>query len=248
MILQSSGIIRGVPEDQARIILSEVVVALQHMHAHGFVHRDVKVENIMLDQWGHVKLVDFGLAHKIEGEEVPMSPMGSLIYMAPELLRDRVGGRHTDWWAVGILAYEITTGRSPWSSLSDKKKVRKEIQTVKVMPPRRLAPATGQFICSLLQQDSSRRLGFSDDSEVSMASFFRGIDWVATAAQTNAPAFLPGPVNTFERDRSEAIESYLNRGQDEVIKVPWSMGLEMVTSQPEYERNGISTPVKTVKI
>ena len=111
MILQSSGIIRGVPEDEARIILSEVVVALQHMHAHGFVHRDVKVENIMLDQWGHVKLVDFGLAHKIEGEEVPMSPMGSLIYMAPELLRDRVGGRHTDWWAVGILAYEITTGQ-----------------------------------------------------------------------------------------------------------------------------------------
>jgi serine/threonine protein kinase len=56
-----------------------------------------QVENVMLDARGHVKLVDFGLACALTAEEAPMSPTGSLIYMAPEMLRDAVGGRHTDW-------------------------------------------------------------------------------------------------------------------------------------------------------
>jgi serine/threonine protein kinase len=56
------------------------------------------VENIMLDARGHVKLIDFGLSQEISQEEEPMSPIGSLIYMAPELLTKSMGGRHTDWY------------------------------------------------------------------------------------------------------------------------------------------------------
>ena len=54
-------------------------------------------------------------------QRVPLSLTGSLIYMPPELLRDQLGGRHTDWWALGVLAHELMTGRTPWSSLSNKK-------------------------------------------------------------------------------------------------------------------------------
>lgn len=238
--MASPGKVCGLPEDQCRVILSEVVVALQHMHAHGFIHRDVKVENIMLDAQGHVKLVDYGLACELKGdEEQPMSPMGSLIYMAPELLSERAGGRHTDWWAVGILAYEIMNGRSPWSSLSDKRKVRKEIQTVKVMPPRRLSSAASKFICSLLEHDVSKRLGTKDDHELNNAAFFKDIDWTATAARENSPAFVPGPETTFEQDRHDAIEAYLaqpSREEEEACRRnQWSMGLEAVDRQPEYK-------------
>ena len=80
---------------QAKTLLSEVVLAVVHMHANGLIHRDIKVENIMLDSSGHVKLVDFGLACSADEETV--SRNGSLIYMAPELLRDQTGGRFTDW-------------------------------------------------------------------------------------------------------------------------------------------------------
>jgi serine/threonine protein kinase len=138
-----------------------------------------QVENIMLDARGHVKLIDFGLACELKaspenqqpsdaplahggGQAVasqPVSPTGSLIYMAPEMIRDHTGGRHTDWWALGVLAYELLTGRTPWSSLTDKKVIRKEIQTLIVAPPRKLSPPAGQFICSLLRQDHTRRLG-----------------------------------------------------------------------------------------
>lgn len=136
----------GFSDAESRRLLAEVVVGLAHLHAHGFVHRDIKVseetdgrrrraemekqleeyrlnqtyfktqvttcfkvllnslpvyhgqvENIMLDARGHVKLVDFGLACALTAEEGPMSPTGSLIYMAPELLSHSRGGRHTDW-------------------------------------------------------------------------------------------------------------------------------------------------------
>ena len=219
----------------ACVILSEVVVALQHMHKNGYIHRDVKVENIMLDARGHVKLVDYGLAIEFKGDEheMPMSPMGSLIYMAPELLSDRTGGRHTDWWAVGILAYEIMTGRSPWSSLSDKKLVRHEIKTVKVMPPRRLSATAGKFICSLLHHDRTKRLGSKDDMELNESSFFGNIDWALANAQESPPAFVPGVASTFERDRQEAMAAYLEKSkQGKTSEQRWTLGLEMVDLPP----------------
>ncbi len=78
----------GFSEFDSCLIVAEIVIGLEHMHNEGFVHRDLKVENVMLDGRGHVKLVDFGLAVRITEPEEPMSPTGSLIYMAPELSKN----------------------------------------------------------------------------------------------------------------------------------------------------------------
>ena len=100
----------GLAELQARSVLGEVALGIIHLHAHGLVHRDIKVENIMLDGRGRARLVDYGLATECRaatggggggggggGAAEPLSPTGSLLYMAPELLQDRLGGRVTDW-------------------------------------------------------------------------------------------------------------------------------------------------------
>ena len=71
----------------------------------------LKVENIILDERGHVKLVDFSLAVPIYANtdlEQPMSPKGSLLFMSPEMISEKTGGRHTDWWAVGVVLLRIS--------------------------------------------------------------------------------------------------------------------------------------------
>ena len=198
----------------------------------------------MLDVNGHAKLVDFGLAVKLNslGSEEPMSPTGSLIYMAPEMLSERMGGCFTDWWAVGVLAHELMTGRTPWSSLTDKKLIRKEIQTVRVVPPSKLSPQAGHFICSLLRQDRHERLGSKDDAaELRKMSFFKDIDWAAMERGETAPAFVPKPNSgSTEEDKQATLESYLSRQscnpQETGAQGSWMLGLDVVCSHPTETR------------
>ena len=173
-----------------------------------------------------------------------MSPVGSLIYMAPELLRHHVGGRYTDWWALGILAYELMTGHSPWSSITDTAVIKREIMDVRVMPPRRVSPRAGKFICSLLQQDRARRLGTHSDYELNQAPFFASIDWAAMSRQETAPAFTPSAESTSASDRNGALQLYLSgRGVGQApasgpaTGAPWYSGLTVVASKPRYSRN-----------
>ena len=186
-----------------------------------------------------------GLASNLGDEQsVPMSPMGSLIYMAPELLAQKVGGRHTDWWAVGILAYELMTGRSPWSSIEDKRKIRAEIQSTlekPVLPPRRLSFAGNKLIRSLLQHQVDKRLGSKSDLELNEAPFFKTIDWVETEAQRSSPAFVPDTkcLDTDTCDR--ALEVYLSReaeeaeaGNGDSDADAWYFGLPTLDSRPRW--------------
>jgi len=131
--LSCNRITNGFSEDESRILLAEIFLGLEFLHQQNYIHCDIKIENVMIDSNGHVKIVDFGLATRLEASQVqPMSSVGSLIYMAPELLFKKTGGRHTDWWAYGVLAHELLTGHSPWSSVNDTKIIKKEIRTVQV--------------------------------------------------------------------------------------------------------------------
>jgi len=192
----------------------------------------------MLSSSGHLKIVDFGLAAKIFKTNEPMSPAGSLIYLAPEMLRDRIGGRHTDWWATGILAHELLTGYSPWSSLTDKELIKKEIQTFKVVPPQFLSTRAGQFICSLLRQDYRMRLGTRSDSEVRSSPFFKSIDWEATAKNESEPAIqfsLCGSMS--EEEKNAALDEYIIQTQYPIENsniFSWNAGLRFVAMNPEY--------------
>ena len=93
----------------------------------------------------------------------------------------------TDWWALGILAHELLTGRTPWSSLTDKKVIRREIKNCVVAPPLKLSQGAGFFIAKLLQRDPARRLGTASNDELLEAPFFESIDWEATKVGQSAP-------------------------------------------------------------
>jgi len=219
----------GFTEDQARVLLAEITLALEHMHTNRFIHRDIKVENIMLDPEGHVKLVDFGLSREISQEVEPLSPTGSLAYMTPELLIQHNGGRHTDWWAMGVVAYELMTGRSPWSSSTDTRVIRREIKAMKVVIPKSLSPLATAFIRSLMQPDYTKRLGTVSSAEVRQSPFFEGIDWDATERREVPPPIVL-PKNSFMKtDCTSAIETYLKKNDGDA---GWTFGLPMISHNP----------------
>lgn len=163
-----------------------------------------------------------------------MSATGSLIYMPPELLKEHKGGRHTDWWAVGVLSYELMTGRTPWSSLSDKKLIKKEIQTMSVLPPRNVSRPAGQFICALLRQNHSVRLGSRADKDVKAAAFFDTINWDETSNQTAAAALAPGAKGCSATDRESSLKAYTTMTLTNVTaESQWTMGLDNVEYCPD---------------
>jgi len=204
---------RGFSESEIRILLSEVFLGVEHLHKHGFIHRDLKIENIMLNRDGHLKLVDFGLAIEIDAVS---SLCGSLLYMSPEMLKTHTIGRFTDWWSFGITFYELFTGHPPWSSYQNKAKIKREIMNIVVSPPTRLTPVGGKFLCGLLKHDYEDRLGTISDDEISSCSFFSSIDWEATRQGRNVPAF--NPFDSLKKKGSEegGRKSYVDKIKDVV--------------------------------
>jgi len=218
-------------EKEVKIILAELFLALEHLHFYNIIHRDVKIENIMLDGNGHVKLIDFGLSKQLSSPIEKMSPAGSLIYMSPELILENTGGRHTDWWAYGVMAFELLTGRTPWSSLTNPQIIKHEIETVNVNKfLTDFSPQVSSFICSLMNINFMERLGTRIDSDIMNDPFFTSIDWEATKLQETEPALYPDHICTSEEARHSSLELYHKisspQQNDQGGERSWNMGLE----------------------
>ncbi|CAD0202942.1 unnamed protein product [Chrysodeixis includens] len=116
-VLGARGATRGLPEPRARALAAQLVSAVRHMHARGVVHRDLKMENIMLDSTKQfIKIVDFGLSNMWSGGAALRTPCGSLEYAAPELFVDgRRYGPEVDLWSIGVIVYGMVTGGLPFT-------------------------------------------------------------------------------------------------------------------------------------
>ena len=110
-----------------------------------------------------------------------------------------------------MLAHELLTGRTPWSSLTDKEVIRREIKTMRVAPPLRLSPPAGALVCALLTPDRKKRLGTRADADLRNAKFFATVDWNAVASQQCPPALAVGTDCVAPRDREAALAAYQAR-------------------------------------
>ena len=90
-----------------RFYLSEILLSLEYLHHLGLIYRDLKLENILIDKTGHVKLVDFGFSKLLAKGEKCKTFCGTPQYLAPEILKGKTYNKAVDWWAFGILAYEV---------------------------------------------------------------------------------------------------------------------------------------------
>jgi len=186
-------------ENEVRIYIGEIVLALEHLHKNGIIYRDIKLENILLDGEGHIVLTDFGLSREFQPDDSvrrATSFCGTIEYMAPEVVK---GGGHdiaVDWWSLGVLTYELLTGASPFTVEGDRNTqpdISKRILNLEPMMPDFLNPDVKDFILRLLVKDPRKRLGGGplDAEEVKRHKFFTSINW-DDLLKRNIPApFIP---------------------------------------------------------
>ncbi|XP_061381178.1 ribosomal protein S6 kinase alpha-4-like isoform X2 [Danaus plexippus] len=186
-------------ENEVRIYIAEIILALEQLHKLGIIYRDIKLENILLDAEGHIVLTDFGLSKEFcGGESRAYSFCGTIEYMAPEVVRSGSQGHDiaVDWWSVGVLTYELLTGASPFTVEGEKntqQEITKRIVRCSYPVPNDVSPAVQDFIKKLLVKDPRRRLGGGDDDaeELKRHPFFQDLDWEAVSRREVAAPFVP---------------------------------------------------------
>ena len=187
------------PEPTAAFYLAELVLALDHLHRTvGVVYRDLKPENCLLDAHGHLLLTDFGLS-KVAATEADGSTgrcnsiLGTVEYMAPEVVRGAEYGSAVDWWSLGALGYDLLTGDPPFRGANHAAIQAKILKNKPALPPF-LTPDAKDLLTRLLRKDPGRRLGAHMPKDLALIRghrFFRKIDWSRLERRELEPPIRP---------------------------------------------------------
>ncbi|XP_009462044.1 PREDICTED: citron Rho-interacting kinase [Nipponia nippon] len=183
-------------ESMVQFYLAELVLAIHSVHQMGYVHRDIKPENVLIDRTGHVKLVDFGSAAKMTVNKTVNAklPVGTPDYMAPEMLTGLNGdgkasyGPECDWWSLGVIAYEMIYGRSPFAEGTSAKTFNNIMNFQRFLKFPEDVKVSSEFL-DLIQSllcGQKERLGYEG---LCCHPFFSKIDW--NNIRNSPPPFVP---------------------------------------------------------
>ncbi|ORY97534.1 hypothetical protein BCR43DRAFT_489935 [Syncephalastrum racemosum] len=154
-LLTSSG---RFSEQRAQSYFRQLIHALRHCHERGIVHRDLKLENILLDADNRPKICDFGFARQVEDRQLLETFCGSLAYSAPEIIsRRRYTGPETDVWSMGVILYTLLAGELPFDDDNEVVMQRKIVNLDYEMPAY-FSPEAKDLITNLLRLDPTKRL------------------------------------------------------------------------------------------
>ncbi|PAA49669.1 hypothetical protein BOX15_Mlig026841g1 [Macrostomum lignano] len=191
-------------EETARFYLSEIVLALGHLHFNGIVYRDLKPENILLSKTGHIKLTDFGLSKVAVNEGgITNTFCGTIDYMAPEIILREGHGRAVDWWSLGTLMYDMLSGGPPFSGDTRKETIERIIKA-KLSVPEYLSDEARSLLRGLLNRRVRDRIGSGPTGveELKRHPFFRSVDWRRVRDLNYSPPFRPASVLASDTDVS----------------------------------------------
>lgn len=182
-------------EPVAAFYMAEMLLAISHLHNDlGVVYRDLKPENCLLDADGHLLLTDFGLSKvAVDPSDCCNSMLGTVEYMAPEVVLGKKYGRAVDWWSFGALGYDLMTGNPPFRG-NNHAKIQENIVKQKLILPYFLGPDAKDLLTRLLRKDPNKRLGAvmpKDLLTMKKHRFFRKIDWKKLAAREVEPPIQP---------------------------------------------------------
>ncbi|XP_051018447.1 myotonin-protein kinase isoform X5 [Acomys russatus] len=220
-----------IPAEMARFYLAEIVMAIDSVHRLGYVHRDIKPDNILLDRCGHIRLADFGSCLKLQPDGTVRSlvAVGTPDYLSPEILQAVGGGPgagsygpECDWWALGVFAYEMFYGQTPFYAESTAETYAKIVhykEHLSLPLGDTGVPEEAQDLIRGLLCPADIRLGRGGAGDFQKHPFFFGLDW--EGLRDSAPPFTPdfeGATDTCNfdvvEDRLTAMETLSDMQED----------------------------------
>ncbi|XP_046809378.1 atypical protein kinase C isoform X4 [Lucilia cuprina] len=194
---------RRLPEEHARFYAAEISLALNFLHEKGIIYRDLKLDNVLLDHEGHIKLTDYGMCKEgIRPGDTTSTFCGTPNYIAPEILRGEDYGFSVDWWALGVLLYEMLAGRSPFDIAGASENPDQNTEdylfqvilekTIRI--PRSLSVKAASVLKGFLNKNPADRLGCHRETafmDIKNHPFFKVIDWEMLAYKQVTPPFKP---------------------------------------------------------
>uniref|UniRef100_A0A4W5Q5V6 G protein-coupled receptor kinase n=1 Tax=Hucho hucho TaxID=62062 RepID=A0A4W5Q5V6_9TELE len=195
----------GFEKDRVQFYAAQICCGLDHLHQESIVYRDLKPENILLDDNGHIRISDLGLAIKVAEGDPIRGRVGTVGYMAPEVINNERYGMSPDWWGLGCLIYEMTAGRSPFRARKERVKreeVEKRVQEEEEEYSDKFTEDTKAICRVLLTKDPKQRLGCTAEGSAGVKAhcFFRNINFKRLEAGIQEPSFVPDPRAVYCKD------------------------------------------------
>ncbi len=204
---------KAISQTAAIFYSCELILALEYLHKLSIAFRDLKPENVLLRANGHIKICDFGLAKIISDRTFTLC--GTAEYLAPEMIKNVGHGMSVDWWALGILVYEMLCGHPPFSGKTPYDTYRL-ICAGKPHFPKSFSPLTKDFVKRLLQDDRRVRLGCmkGGTKTVKAHKWLSGVDW---SAVYNCQAQVPYLIEVDGQLDSANFQKYPDSLEDDAI-------------------------------
>ncbi|KAK2890078.1 rho-associated protein kinase 2-like isoform X2 [Channa argus] len=215
-----------IPEKWACFYTAEVVLALDAIHSMGFIHRDVKPDNMLLDQQGHLKLADFGTCMRMDTTGMVRcdTAVGTPDYISPEVLQSQGGegyyGRECDWWSVGVFIYELLVGETPFyaeSLVGTYGKIMNHKNSLIFPDDVEMSQDAKDLICAFLT-DRKVRLGRTGVDEIKCHPFFKNDQWTFDNIRETVAPVVPELSSDIDTSNFDNIE--LDKGDVETFSPP----------------------------
>ena len=166
-------------EEVAKIYACELILAIEYLHKNGVIYRDLKPDNILVAENGHIKLTDYGLSKMNCSDEFNSSSFcGTFAYLAPEMISNLGYGKTLDWYCFGAVLYEFCVRRPPYYR-KQKEELIQNILHGALELPKAMNPELKDLLVGLLDKVPTQRLGFHGAQEIKNHAFFADIDWTA---------------------------------------------------------------------